>query len=211
MASLVDIQNFEVNETGCAAVVGVPLGTLQGDDSVTHSTSMEKSQTFDEADLLQSVHVSIHSNTSREHTENRTASMKSRDCQSLPLGSESLSSLDIRQPPCISKSSRVCSVDNSIEMENRNYHNSLIDTTHSCLSTLDLRIPPSAKSDVPQSEARPIPGMRYPPSWVSNPPTLSPSVLGSDFEENVLLLDYLPLQSIDTMSNTKQIVVSGRV
>ena len=86
-----DIQNFEVNENGCNAAVGLPLGAILNDDHVEPSTIMDPDNS-NEADLLLPAHESQCSNYFRE---NRT-STKNKDHQSLQLGSENLSRPNIK-------------------------------------------------------------------------------------------------------------------
>jgi len=123
------------------------------------------------------------------------------------------------------------STENSIEMWSRNYHSSQFDTTLTSLSSLHIReshsVEKSSHEPSPSgfivNEGLPtkngvqeIPGIRYPPSWTSNPPPpMSPPLGGSDSEESTSSqkkLNYSTLtslqQSTATTSNSKQIVVS---
>lgn len=151
------------------------------DDDDIHSASMEELQTSDQ---LQSAHVA----TSKECCENHTASLKSR------MGSENLSSLNIKQPPPIlTKSTKNCSIKNSNEMDGRSFST----PRHACLP-MSSRTKDSDALWVDSSEASSIPGIRFPPSCTSNPP---PSVLDSDLEQSDLFLDYHSLQSIGATTN----------
>ena len=159
VAITVDIQNFEVDENGCDAAVGLPLGAILDDDNVEPSTIMDNS---DEADLLLPAHESRSSNYFREsHT-----SAKNKDHQSLQLGSENLSR-------------------------------------------------PNIKPDEPRftylprfndNESQTIPGIRYPPSWRSNPPICSEESALSHKEEDYNNLTSLPIAT----SKRKQIIVSDQ-
>ena len=125
------------------------------------------------------------------------------------------------------------SIEKSIEPKSRNYQSSQFDTTVTS-STLDIRHPPSiGKSShepslpgfimtegLPRSndnEGEAIQGMYYPPSWRSNPPTMSPPPPpgGSDSEESVSSQKKLgydamtSLQQSNDITSKKLIIVSG--
>ena len=127
------------------------------------------------------------------YSAEKSFELKSRDYQSAQFDTvvTSLSSLDVRHPPSIGKSSHEPPLHESIVNE-------------------DLPRPDD-------NETQPISGIQYPPSWASNPPPLSPLPGGSDSEESASSqkkLDYNTFtsiqQSIAIASKSKQIMVSGR-
>jgi len=105
------------------------------------------------------------------------------------------------------KSSSEYVAEKAIEMRSRDYVSShLVNSTTASFSSLDIKQPPGSSLPLIDNVGD-IPGIHYPPSWISNPLLSSPPDNDSDEDtESQKKDEYNVLSSLDT-HKTKQIVV----